>query len=89
METTRNFFEHNFLNVTVQLLNHVYHQQKKQTFQYILCTYVAAISIRDLVQEEVVSIADGITTLVSILHRNDHFVGMVVDIAFECGEAQW
>jgi hypothetical protein len=81
MEKTRKFFEHIFLNITVQLLNHVYHQQKKATIQYILCTYAPGVSIRDLVQEEVVPIADGITTLVSILHRNDHFVVMVVDIA--------
>jgi hypothetical protein len=81
METSRDFFELIFLNVVGQLLNHVYHQQKKATIQYIMCTYEAGISIRDLVQEEVVSIADGINTLVSILHRNDHFVEMVVDIA--------
>jgi hypothetical protein len=78
MENTRNFFELIFLNVVGQLLNHVYHQQKKATIQYIMCTYEAGISICNLVQEEVVSIADGINTLVSILHRNDHFVVMVI-----------
>jgi hypothetical protein len=81
MENSRNFFEHIFLNVMAQLLNHVYHQQKKATIQYIMCTYTAWISICNLVQEEVVPIADGITMLVSILHRNNHFVEMVVDIA--------
>jgi hypothetical protein len=81
MENTRNFFEHIFLNVGGQLLNQVYHLQKKATIQYIMCTHEAGISIGDLVQEEVVSIADRINTLVTILHCNDHFVVMVVDIA--------
>jgi hypothetical protein len=52
----------------------------KQTVQYITCMYAPEVELCDLVEEEVVSVGEGITALVSLLYRSSHFVVMVVDL---------
>jgi hypothetical protein len=80
MEKSKDYFDHSFLHGMVQMLNHAHHKQEKQTVQYVTCTFAPEVELRDLVEEEVVLVREGITTLVSLLHRSSHYVAMVVDL---------
>jgi hypothetical protein len=80
LEKWKDYFDHVFLHGMVQLLNHAHHKQDKQTVQYVSCTYLPEVELRDLVEEEVVSVREGITALVSLIHRSSHSVVVAVDL---------
>jgi hypothetical protein len=64
----------------LQMVNHAHHLQGEHTVQFICCLFSPRVYDNYVVEEEVVSIPAGVTTIVSLLHHSSHFVALVVDI---------